>query len=685
MGFLTIAAGIYSSIVQGGEGTASLSTNTSVDTGESGYCTAWHPDGDFVASGKAAGGADEITIYSWNGTTLTSVETVDLTVQVTNLKWSANGNFLAVTLASTTNEIRIYSWNSTDTLTSVETIDTDTTYGLSWHPNGNYLAVGKYTASAQLEVYSWNGVDTLASVETINIAENVYNCEWSHCGDYLASCGATKMQVYEWNGTDTLTLKDTETLAAWSQGIEWSLDDNFVFFSGTDATKTIIAYEFDGTNLIERDTVSLTPSQSTGLVLSKEGGTLFATNYGGSDASLKYLYAYTWDSSAKTLTESSSLTWNGEGLLKTSLSPDNKYLASGVRRTATYAKTIRVDNTGLSQVSDIIELTSSATINSGGSAWPCDWHSNGNYIAYAGNMTGKQICVASWNGSDTLTEVETINPAGGCYGLNWHPTTEYLAVTEYNDSTNSLNIYSWNGSDTLASVAVAGNTTGYAAVHWHPDGDYVAAVGYNASKGIVIYSWNGSNTLTEVESINTGAAEYGVRWSADGDYLAVCGNESTKDLKVYEWNGTDTLTLKDSASFGAAGNGYSPRWKSDGTYVFASAPAPSTHQVYAFSFNGTTLTEKATLDFAQTVRGIDILDDKYISLGLDWVSAAATNEIMKLYEYDFDCDAFIMKDGYTSNARGANLGDFDNTGEYIACPTLTSSTSVTLRILKIFQ
>lgn len=685
MAFLTIAAGIYSSIVSGGEGTASLSTNTSVDTGEQGYCTDFHPDGDFVALGHVAGGSDEITIYSWDGTTLTSVETVNIGINVLNVKWHQNGNYLAVALAATTNEIRIYSWNGTDTLTSVETIDTDACYGLSWHPNGNYLAVGKYTASAQLEIYSWNGFDTLASVETIDVSENVYNCEWSHCGAYLASCGVTKMQVYEWNGTDTLTLKDTETLASWSQGIEWSIDDDFVFFSGEDATKTIVAYEFDGTNLTERDYETLSPANSTGLVMSKGGGTLFATTYGGSDASDEYLFAYTWDATAKTLTQSSSLTWNGKGLVKTSISPDNKYLASGVTRSAAYAKTIRVDDTGLSQVGKIMELTVAADINSGGDAWPCDWHSNGNYIAYAGNMTGKQVCVASWNGSNTLTEVETVNPAGSCYGLHWHPSTEHLAVCEYNDATNSIIIYSWNGSDTLTNVAHAGTTNGMESVHWHPDGDYVAVGTDNTAKGIIIYSWNGTDTLAEVESVNTGAAEYGVRWSDDGDYLAVCGNEATKDLKVYGWNGSDTLTFKDSHNFGTTGAGHSPRWKSDGTYVFAAALPTSDHQAFALTFNGTTLVEKATLDFAQSVRGLDIHDDKYISLGLDWVSAAATNEPLKIYEYDFDCDAFIMKEGYKVNARGCNIGDFSNNGEYIAAPMLTDSASKTLRVLKLFQ
>jgi len=668
-----------------GEGTASLSTNTQIDTGEQGYCVDWHPDGDFLATGHITGGSDEITIYSWNGSTLSSVETVSIGVNVLNIAWHPNGDYLAVGLASTTNEIRVYSWNGSDTLAEVETINTDTVYGVSWHPNGNYLAIGKYTASAQLEVYSWNGSDTLSSVETYDVGENVYNCEWSPCGDYLASCGVTKMQVYEWNGSDTLTLKDTDTLASWSQGIEWSLDSDFVFFSGTDATKTIIAYSFDGSSLTEEDYITLSPSQAIGLVMSKGGKTLFADTYGSSDATDEYLFAYDWDSTAKTLTQSSSLTWNGKGLDKLAISPDNKYIASGVVRSTAYSYTFRVDNTGLNQVGSIIDLTSAATVNSGGDCWPCDWHTNGNYIAYAGTMSGKQVCVASWNGSDTLTEVENVNPAGDCYGLNWHPSTDYLAVVEYNDSTNSLNIYSWNGSDTLSSVETAGNTTGYASVHWHPDGDYVAAVGYNSSKSIVIYSWNGSDTLAEVESVNTGSAEYGVRWSHDGDYLAVTGGEASKDLKVYGWNGSDTLTFKDSHNFGTTGNGYSPRWNSDDTYIFAAAPNTSDHQVFALTFNGTTLTEKATLDFAVAVRGVDILDDKYISVGMDWVSAAATNEIMKLYEYDFDCDAFIMLDGYTSNARGSYLGDFDNTGEYIACPADDSSTSVTLRILKIFQ
>lgn len=687
MGFLTIAAGIYSSIVQGGEGTASLSTNTSVDTGEGGCDTDWHPDGTFVALGHHAGGSDEITVYSWNGSTLSPVETVATGIQVTNVEWSANGNFLAATLTSTTNEIRIYSWNGTDTLTSVETINTDTTYGLSWHPNGNYLAVGKYTASAQLEVYSWNGVDTLASVETYNVGENPYNCEWSHCGKYLASCGVTKMQVYEWNGTDTLTLKDTKTLTAWSQGIEWSLDDNFVFFSGTDATKTIIAYEFDGTNLTERDTVSLTPSQCIGLVLSKEGGTLFATNYGNSDASLKYLYAYTWDSSAKTLTESSSLTWNGKGLYKTSLSPDNKYLASGVVRTATYAKTIRVDNTGLSQVSDIFDLTNVEDVGSSGDGFIARFSPNGNYIAVAGNMTNKQIIIYSWNGSDTLAEVETVNVGATIYNLAWSINGNYLAICEYNDSTNSVVVYSWNGSDTLTSVETAAVTGGAEFPAWHPDGDYLAVTTWNTSKSIIVYSWNGSDTLAEVESINTGSAEYSCAWSNDGNYLAVAGPKASNQLVIYSWNGTDTLTSVETYNM-SGGNGITPCWFSDDSYLCISGAAATSKDVYVFSWNSgtTTLTLKDSLSIGGVdgSTGIALHNDKHIALGLDY-TAPASQEIVRLYEFDTDCEKLIFKDSFTKNTEAANKLAFNSTGTYIAVPVDDDSAAKTLVMLKVYQ
>lgn len=358
MAFLTIAGGIYSSGVSG-EGTASLTGITDADDGYTGYDVDWHPSSSspyYIALGHAAGGSDELSIWSFNGSALSQVETVNLTASVFITSWHPNGNYLAVGSDKAGAQLKVYSWNGSDTLTEVETINYGgTVRGLSWDSDGSYLAIGGYNASKEIIVYSWNGSDTLTEVETIDLSANAYDVEFDSTNSYLAvACGVTNEQVkvYGWNGSNTLTLKDSYNYGSWTMTPSWSVSNDYLFVGGPDATNTVVALSFDGTSLAKVTSLGYGANYRAQGVISNGGNYLMVSKYVSTGVpSDKWLLAYKWDEVAETLTETSSLTWTGYGINDSFLSHDNAYLASSVyRHTINYVKTIKVSSTGLNDV-----------------------------------------------------------------------------------------------------------------------------------------------------------------------------------------------------------------------------------------------------------------------------------------------------------------------------------------------
>ena len=323
---------------------------TDIDGSYASISNHWHPNGNFVAAGLLTGGAAEITVYSFDGTNLSAVETVNLGNTIRSVEWSPSGNFLAVASYISGAQVKVYSWNGTDTLAEVESVS----YGanadsISWHPSEDFLAVAGSYANSELIVYSWNGTDTLASVETVNYAEFGYGAEWSPSGDYLAFAHGDGIVVYGWNGTDTLTSKDSVSLGVWAKWLSWTSDDAYVALGSSSATKNIAIYSFDGTNLVEKTSTGFGAGYRATVDFDSTNTYLFSGIFtsGVGATNTKYIIMYEWDNVTPALTEISSQSWNGVGIMDSMISPSDAYLASSVNRDANYTKTIRVDSTGL--------------------------------------------------------------------------------------------------------------------------------------------------------------------------------------------------------------------------------------------------------------------------------------------------------------------------------------------------
>lgn len=305
----TTYAELYSVIGNEYSGTASLTEVAGDSTAASSYQNSldWHPSSNYVAlaSGKTS---SQVIICSFNGSTLTEVETVNTGDATWNVDWHPNGNFLATT--SDSGNIRIYSWNGSDTLTGVEIVDTGgQNQDCDWHPSGSYIAT---CADNYIKVYSWNGSDTLTEVESVSLGAASTRYKWSNNGNYLAvgsSVTDNYLRVYEWNGTDTLTLKDTyDNGNVGIMSFDWTLNDDFLFFGQISTTKTVVALSFDGTNLSEVDYIGYGASYTRALTgISKCGNYLFTVTCNQTTATTQYVYAYSINLSTGELTEVDSI------------------------------------------------------------------------------------------------------------------------------------------------------------------------------------------------------------------------------------------------------------------------------------------------------------------------------------------------------------------------------------------
>ena len=339
------------------EGTGNLTQVAGLagTSGNGNYMTRWHPSSNYIALGSEIA-TKQISISSFNGSTLTEVETIDLgTGNLSNgLDWHPGGNFLAANSPSA-KKFLIYSWNGTDTLTEVESITRSyNTNKLQWHPNGNFLATTCSSGgSDELTIYSWNGSDTLASVETVDLSANGRSVAWSPNGNYLAvgnQVANNQLLIYSWNGTDTLTYICTYDYGAvgnTESSIQWSRDGNFIAMVGFNNSKQLVVLSFNGSTLTERNTIDYGTSLS-GEPRWSRGGNYLAVVINQTASTVNTVFLYSWVSSTYTLTQVDVLQLVVGGSGSVDFNYTNNYIAyNGYASTTSPYNKLYAGTTGL--------------------------------------------------------------------------------------------------------------------------------------------------------------------------------------------------------------------------------------------------------------------------------------------------------------------------------------------------
>ncbi|MBY0352902.1 WD40 repeat domain-containing protein [Candidatus Babeliales bacterium] len=212
----------------------------------------WSPDGKYLAvGGFGPTNGNEFQIYRFNGATLTYVTGDDWAgggAEVWRVRWHPSGRFVAA-VGDATNDVRIYSFNDT-TLTTLDVTDLTTigeVRGLAWSPAGDYLLFGiaNDEASDELRLYRFTGSKlvfvTSRNNGTVVGSARVNSCSW-HPGGVMFPNGAlftmtgnqgpgvNETFLFRFDG-NTITLLNQQNLGTDGVSVEFSPEG--LFFAHT--------------------------------------------------------------------------------------------------------------------------------------------------------------------------------------------------------------------------------------------------------------------------------------------------------------------------------------------------------------------------------------------------------------------------------------------------------------------
>ena len=189
-------------------------------------------------------------------------------------------------------------------------------------------------------------------------------------------------------------------------------------------------------------------------------------------------------------------------------------------------------------------------------------------------------------------------------------------------------------------------------VQWSPDNKYLAVGGQNDPKDFTVYGWNGS-TLEYLTHVNTGAYLLSVDWTSDGKYFVV-GGSGIKDVYVYSWDGTN-LVEKQSLEHGIV---YDARWSPDNKFL-AIGCDEDYNEILIYSWVGEALTLTTSQHFGTDVKSVSWHPSgNYIAVGGNY-----SDTDLILYGFDGSNLSFIQAEPH---ALGAASLEWSSDGNHLA-------------------
>lgn len=321
-------AALYAVIADEYIGSLTLTAVTDADSGGTNIGTAcWHPDGNYICAGDQS---NYIKVYSFDGTTLTEVESINLGAYARSTSWSHSGTYVAVGSTLSSEQLKVYSWNpSTEELTIVDTYNVgDVVNSVEWNHNDTYIIVACEMANKQVSAYGFNG-STLTQSANYDTGVDAFAARWSSDSSQVAigleSSANKELRVLSWNGSNSLSKIADLEIGGLIFELCWSVSEDYIFTAGNVATKQLAAYSWNGTNtLAEVETVNIGLS---GYGVTKvNNNIIFGTI--SSASTTEYLKAYVWDEGAETLTYNCGITTTSKGNLSCVSSPNGAYIVS---------------------------------------------------------------------------------------------------------------------------------------------------------------------------------------------------------------------------------------------------------------------------------------------------------------------------------------------------------------------
>ena len=302
----------------------------------------WMYDDNYIVAGsRVYSGGSELEVFSFNGSSMTSVAQAELGDHINSLRCHPNNFYIAIARNSNPgDELRVYYFNtSTNTLSIVDSLGINqNVYAVAWNSGGNYLATGRNITSNELEVYSFIS-ETLTSVATANISpdrriqENTIS--WSKENSYFAvgllndaTPASDEILIYYFDGS-SLTLTAGTNANATVEAVDWSPTGSFIAAGLAGSTDRLRIYEHNINNgtFIERTSARVGVDQTIFSVSWSQAGDSLAVGANSASGDPEFM-VYSFDKENITLNLLSALESSND-VRAVSYSNNGNYVARG--------------------------------------------------------------------------------------------------------------------------------------------------------------------------------------------------------------------------------------------------------------------------------------------------------------------------------------------------------------------
>ncbi len=171
----------------------------------------WNITSTYIAIGMTTAAATELQVFSWNGTSISSITGAAFTQNVNSVNWHPTNSWIAVARnGAAGDELYNYSFNGA-TLTNLSSLSLGNTNfnEVEWRPDGLYMGVATASAGSQLRVYPVNsGTGAIGVAVTANTTQTANTVSWNFDGTYLivgTISGTNELQVYASTGATVTT------------------------------------------------------------------------------------------------------------------------------------------------------------------------------------------------------------------------------------------------------------------------------------------------------------------------------------------------------------------------------------------------------------------------------------------------------------------------------------------------
>lgn len=288
-----------------------------------------------------------------------------------------------------------------------------------WSPNGEFLAVGNSNTSPYLTVYERSGstFTKLSNPATLP-DDTVLTAEWSPNGQFLAVGGLSALRVYELSGSTLTKIAGPSTMPGGTiRKFSWTPDSS-VLAVGSQSSPYLSIYQVSGSGLVDVSDPATRPSKVSYPAFSYDGQ-LMAVSWGDSLGSGLYLYSVSGTAITK-LTDPTQPGTYPAGPKYLEWSANDAYLATAAVNSP-YVHIYSRSGTSLTKLPNPADLLT-------GYATEIAWAPDNAHLA-VGHINSPYVTVYEVSGG-TATKLPNPGtlPTGTTGSLDWSRDSGYLAI-----------------------------------------------------------------------------------------------------------------------------------------------------------------------------------------------------------------------------------------------------------------